>query len=142
VGDREGDADFRPEKNLSPLQGHLVEPDYALGFRTPPVPPIRVRVVSLDGFVYGEGHPAPGLVKIDVEGGEVKALAGMSRVLTEARPTVVCEVHSHDLARKAALFLQRTGYAVSDLEEGTPGTVSPDRFTRRRYLLGMPEKTG
>ncbi|HPJ71914.1 MAG TPA: FkbM family methyltransferase [bacterium] len=94
VGDREGDADFRPEKNRSPLQGHLVEPDYALGFRTPPVPPIRVRVVSLDGFVYREGHPAPGLIKVDVEGGELKALAGMRRVLAEARPALVCEVHS------------------------------------------------
>jgi len=138
VADRCGEGLFRPEKNLSPLQGHLVEPDYPLGFRTPPVEPIPVALTTLDEFVSGQGIPAPDLVKIDVEGGEVRVLKGMKRLLAEKRPLVVCEVHNHPLAEEAAALLVAAGYLVSDLETGLPGCPGPELFTQRRYLAAEP----
>ena len=46
---------------------------------------ITVPGLSLDEFVYRQGNPAPGAVKMDIEGGEVLALPGMSRILREHR---------------------------------------------------------
>lgn len=52
--------------------------------------------VALDTFVYEEGHQAPGVIKIDVEGAEREVLAGAERVLREARPVVVAETRASE----------------------------------------------
>lgn len=69
--------------------------------------------ISLDAFAYG-GVP-PTLLKIDVEGAELRVLAGAQRILREARPVVVCELHSEsfDDARKL-LPGYRIGWLGSD----------------------------
>ena len=54
---------------------------------------VNVLGISLDEFVYGQGNPPPQVVKMDIEGGEVLALPGMRRVLTEARPLMLMELH-------------------------------------------------
>ena len=54
---------------------------------------LNVLGISLDEFVYGQGNPPPQVVKMDIEGGEVFALPGMRRVLTEARPLMLMELH-------------------------------------------------
>lgn len=69
--------------------------------------------VSLDEFAAA--HDAPSLIKIDVEGAEEDVLAGASRLLTSARPVIVCEVHSGDRERLAALL---PGYELR--EAGSP----------------------
>lgn len=62
--------------------------------------------------------PAPALVKIDVEGGELDVLAGMGRLLREVRPVIVCEMHSTNAAFCAAMA--RAGYVVSNLDGPEP----------------------
>ncbi len=54
---------------------------------------IKKATLSLDAFCK---HQAvfPELVKIDVEGGEARVVQGMTRVLHEAKPTVVVELHN------------------------------------------------
>ena len=54
---------------------------------------VTVPGISLDEFVYGQGNPPPQVVKMDIEGGEVLALPGMRRVLAEARPLMLMELH-------------------------------------------------
>jgi FkbM family methyltransferase len=48
-----------------------------------PAPGRVVPQVALDDFVYAVGNPAPDFIKMDIEGGEAAALAGMRRVLSE-----------------------------------------------------------
>jgi FkbM family methyltransferase len=62
--------------------------------------------------------PAPALVKIDVEGGELEVLAGMRRLLAEARPLVLCEMHGKNAA--FAEVMEAAGYDVDNLDGPAP----------------------
>ncbi len=57
---------------------------------------VSVRTTSLDEFAYREGNQAPDFIKIDVEGGESKVLAGATRVLKEAKPIILVDLHNPD----------------------------------------------
>lgn len=70
--------------------------------------------IALDGL---DGAP-PTVVKLDVEGGELDALRGMGRVLREARPVVVCELHGTNAAFCA--LMERAGYVVMNLDGPEP----------------------
>jgi len=70
---------------------------------------ITVPGIALDDFVYNDGNPAPQVVKIDIEGGEVLALPGMKRVLSAARPLVFLELHGPEAARVAWEMLAGLG---------------------------------
>ncbi|MEA2218703.1 MAG: hypothetical protein QOJ35_1329 [Solirubrobacteraceae bacterium] len=83
--------------------------DHHLGERR-----VVVRTVALDDV---EGPP-PALVKIDVEGAELDVVAGMSRLLREVRPLVICEMHGRNAAFCAAM--RAAGYAVSNLDGPEP----------------------
>ena len=74
----------------------------------------------LDEFVFKEGYPAPNLVKIDVEGQELKVLSGAKRLLREFKPVVICELHSSELARQVQEELKRAGYRIKDLRGKEP----------------------
>lgn len=80
-----------------------------------------VETISLDEFIFQEGHPAPNLIKIDVEGGELKVLLGAQRLLREFKPSIICEIHSIELARQVYEELKRLGYRFKVLnEKGMP----------------------
>lgn len=65
--------------------------------------------LALDDVAYGEGF-VPGLIKLDIDGGEVEALHGAGRILREARPHLIIETHSPELERASALLLRDAGY--------------------------------
>lgn len=62
--------------------------------------------------------PAPALVKIDVEGAELEVLAGMRRLLAEAQPVVICEMHGRN--REFCAAMAQAGYAVVNLDGPEP----------------------
>lgn len=62
--------------------------------------------------------PPPALVKIDVEGAELEVLAGMRRVLDEAQPVVVCEMHGRN--REFCAAMEQAGYDVLNLDGPEP----------------------
>lgn len=62
--------------------------------------------------------PAPDLVKIDVEGGELEVLAGMRRLLAEVQPVIVCEMHDTNDAFCEAM--SAAGYEVFNLDGPEP----------------------
>lgn len=88
----------------------------------------RTTVTSLDALVTAGRIAAPAVVKVDVEGLEDEVLDGMTEVLAQHRPTVVCELDSVDpavLAGKVARFRARmadAGYEVSDLAPSYAGS--------------------
>jgi FkbM family methyltransferase len=78
-----------------------------------------VVTVSLDWLL--EFLPPPDVVKIDVEGAELKVMQGARVLLQRHRPVVVCEV-SPELGREVAQFLGSLGYSLSD-----GGVPAPER---------------
>jgi FkbM family methyltransferase len=75
-------------------------------------PEFSAPATSLDAYLPAGGRVD--LVKIDVEGAGAQVLAGMTRVLREARPLVVLEVHdASEWAGRS--YLEDAGYAIHDL---------------------------
>lgn len=74
------------------------------------VPGRGVASVTVDSLAAVHGPPA--VLKVDVEGAEVEVLTGARRVLAEAKPVVVCEVHG-DLRAAVAALLE--GFRVDEL---------------------------
>jgi FkbM family methyltransferase len=99
---------------------------------------ITVPGISLDGFVYGEGNPPPQVVKMDIEGGEVLALPGMRRVLTEARPLMLMELHGPESCRAAWETLTAAGYEICWMRPGYPVISSLEELGWKAYIVAKP----
>lgn len=66
--------------------------------------------------------PAPGVVKIDVEGAECEILQRDSRLLSEIRPAIACEVSAEN-ATAITETLRTAGYDLFDAEALPAGTL-------------------
>lgn len=73
---------------------------------------VSVQVSTIDRQL--EMLPVPDLVKIDIEGAEVAALRGASRLLTTHRPSVICELHGTNGA--VSELLESHGYSLRTIE--------------------------
>jgi FkbM family methyltransferase len=88
---------------------------------------IEVATTTIDDAIFKAGHPAPHLVKIDVEGAELDVLMGMERTLKELCPVVLFEVDDElesaleDKMNKCRAFLEARGYRVTRLPESYQG---------------------
>jgi FkbM family methyltransferase len=102
---------------------------------------ITIPGVSLDEFVYGEGNPQPQVVKMDIEGGEVLALPGMQRVLTEARPLILMELHGPESCRAAWEALTSAGYEICWMRPGYPVISSLEALGWKAYIVAKPLPT-
>lgn len=61
-------------------------------------------------------YPAPSIMKIDVEGGEVAVLLGAQRILREARPIIFLSTHGASIKDECLAMLHSTGYDVEPLD--------------------------
>lgn len=73
-----------------------------------------VEVIAMDD-VPG---PPPDVIKLDIEGSEVDALRGATRLLAEVRPVLVIELH--DTNAEVAAILRDASYAIENLEGPQP----------------------
>lgn len=97
--------------------------------------------VSLDHLAYGDAGFVPDLVKLDVEGSEVRALLGARRLLAERRPHVIVETHSADLDDACAELLADSGYAVEPVQpRRVLGEVRTVAFNRWLVARGEPRR--
>jgi FkbM family methyltransferase len=99
---------------------------------------VTVDGISLDEFVYGQGNPPPQAVKMDIEGGEVLALPGMRRVLAEARPLMLMELHGSESSRVAWETLTAAGYKIRWMRRGYPVVPSLEALGRKAYIIAKP----
>jgi hypothetical protein len=86
-----------------------------------------VPTVTLDWLT--EHFPPPDIIKIDVEGGEVAALEGGAKLLSDRKPIVHCEV-GDEHADAVGSLLRSHGYRFFDGEQaGFPSIVRPSYAT-------------
>lgn len=97
---------------------------------------ISVPGISLDDFVYTRGNPAPQVVKMDIEGGEVMALPGMRRVLAEVHPLMLMELHGPESVRAAWEALTSAGYQICWMKTGYPAVPSLEALAWKAYIVG------
>jgi len=93
---------------------------------------IEVPVTSIDEFLAGGGHPAPDVVKIDVEGAELEVIEGMRRTLAEHHPVLLCEVH--DLYAEYVELMSSLAYETVNLDADVPG----EEGGRNAHTLARP----
>lgn len=102
---------------------------------------IEVPGLALDDFVYQQGGPLPQVIKLDIEGGEVLALPGMQRLLAEARPLLLVELHGEQAAHSAWEILTRAGYRICRMRAGYPRVPSLEALDWKAYLVAFPPES-
>lgn len=98
---------------------------------------IEVASLSLDQFAYLQGNPLPQLVKMDIEGGEVKALPGMRRMLEEEHPILLLELHGLEACSTAWKLLQGIGYRLCWMKPGFPSVASLEELKTKAYVVAV-----
>lgn len=99
---------------------------------------IRVSATTLDAFVYKESNPQPDLLKMDIEGGEVMAIPGMKRVLSEARPVCLWELHGPEAKDIALSSLVGHGYDMRRMEQGYPRISNSAGLPWKAFVVALP----
>lgn len=99
---------------------------------------ITVDAISIDDFVYKDKKPAPDLIKLDIEGGEVLALQGMQKLLKEKRPLLLIELHSIEAGKSAWRILTSSNYALHWMRKGYPKIENLEALGRKAYVLARP----
>lgn len=104
---------------------------------------IEIETVALDDFLKDSEID---IIKMDIEGAEVLAFQGMSRVLKEKRPVIFLEMHPfyvESLVPNGMDFfdrlLEKNDYCVFD-EEERPTTIYSGRIVLRPCPAGLRRK--
>jgi FkbM family methyltransferase len=95
---------------------------------------IAVPAETLDELIFKKGYAVPNLMKMDIEGAEWAALQGAKRMLGEAKPKLLCEVHDPSEMGKIQDYLKEFGYAA---EEWRPVHEHYSDY-RQLYLWATP----
>lgn len=80
--------------------------------------------VGLDEYAYSSAGFVPGFIKLDIEGGETAALCSATRLLRDAHPRLIVEVHSRQAEADSGRILVNHGYR--------PTIVSQRRIFKER----------
>jgi FkbM family methyltransferase len=81
---------------------------------------LRIQTVTLDEMVLDNGLPLPDVVKIDIEGGERRALEGARRVLERRHPLIFLATHGAQVHASCCALLTGLGYAMSGINGESP----------------------
>jgi FkbM family methyltransferase len=100
----------------------------------------EVRCTTLDD--YAKAHRAPTVIKIDIEGGERRLIAGGLETLRKARPRIAMEVWAGAAGERFSLPACRAlldlGYAAYALDEDG-ATRALDAAALPAFIKGLPE---
>jgi hypothetical protein len=75
---------------------------------------------------------------MDIEGGEVLALSGMIRLLSEAPPIIFLELHGSKAAQAAWESLTSSGYKICYMKPDLPIVPSLADLDWKAYLVAIP----
>lgn len=97
-----------------------------------------IQTVSLDDFVFEQENPAPDAIKMDIEGAESIAIHGMRRVLAEAAPILLVEIHTQTAADTVLSILRSLAYTIHTIEPGYPPVSDDLAIEEKIHILGLP----
>jgi FkbM family methyltransferase len=100
---------------------------------------IKVQGIALDDFVFLQGNPPPALIKMDIEGGEGMALAGMPRLLKEVRPVLLIELHGEEAARQVWGCLKANRYTLRPMRKSASAIRSLGELDWKDYVIAASE---
>lgn len=80
---------------------------------------LEVKTEALDAILSSGQIQRPDFIKMDIEGGEHKALQGASAALRAAQPTILLSAHGHVQFEACSQFLRDIGYSVESLRDGS-----------------------
>jgi FkbM family methyltransferase len=135
VSEKEGTASF-----LVHASGGMGKVDGSPGRTEGYLRRFTVETVDLDTFVYARGQPPPSLIKMDIEGGEASGFPGMQRLLREARPVLLAELHGPEARAAALRALRAARYQLCHIAHGYPPIQRPDALTWKAHLAAFPER--
>jgi len=99
---------------------------------------IRVNGLALDDFVFKQKNPAPDVIKMDIEGGEVLAIKGMRRILKESRPVFFIELHGEESAGVVWDSLTGCGYEFFLMKKGYKRVTTLNQIGWKAYIIAQP----
>jgi FkbM family methyltransferase len=131
VIDRSGSVDFLvgPSGGMGKAAGSAGREEVAYPQK------LNVQGISLDEFIYNAGNPIPQVIKMDIEGGEVLALPGMTKLISQASPLILIELHGLQAAQLVWDSLSRAGYQISQMLPGYPVVSRIEALDWKAYLI-------
>jgi hypothetical protein len=94
----------------------------------------NVETVTLDSLPLNRS--AHGLIKIDVDGGELDVLAGASSLLASCTPDLLIETHSHRLEEGCLEIVRALGYHAQIVDKAWWRRLIPEqRAGHNRWLV-------
>ncbi len=118
VGDADGTAHFAP--HVCNSMGSLSDSGS-----------IAVDIVSLDTLVDSGRVPIPSVMKIDVEGAELRVLRGAARLIERARPIILLATHGTSLHRECCAILHAAGYTLEPIADHVASIEETDEIIAR-----------
>ncbi|MBP1465732.1 FkbM family methyltransferase [Candidatus Chloroploca sp. M-50] len=103
----------------------------------PTLEELQVPAASLDGYIQA-GQPVD-FVKMDIEGAEGLALAGMRNLLRNQRPTLLVEFHNSETWAARAELLSAS-YDLWSLEGTQRIKIAPGDEKRAYHCLAVPKE--
>jgi FkbM family methyltransferase len=101
---------------------------------------IEVEMMALDDFIWARSNPPPDLIKIDIEGGETKAVRGMQRVFKEIRPVVLMEIHGPEAGLAVWDAFERADYRMYSMRRPERPIAGPQSLGWKAYVIGLPRE--
>ncbi|MCD8497404.1 MAG: FkbM family methyltransferase [Alphaproteobacteria bacterium] len=92
--------------------------------------PVTIRAAKGDDYIAAQNLPAPGFIKIDVEGHELKVLHGLEQTISSARPFVQFEYGKHYINERIYLkdiyaFFEGLDYQIYQ--------IFPTKLVKRKW---------
>lgn len=132
IADKHGHAVFELEKPGS-SKGHLQETG-AGGFDVGSgKDSFEVELVALDDVI--DAHPHPDVVKMDIEGAEILAMKGATRLLRDVRPIFLIELHGPESVRAVHAALREHNYSFFTIENEA---LPKDTRELPRHFIARP----
>lgn len=100
---------------------------------------IKVDGIALDDFVFKKKQAKPDLIKMDIEGGEGMALAGMKRILKDIKPVFLIELHGQQAAQQVWEQLTVNGYSLHRMQHGYPRIHSLQDLDWKAYVVALSD---
>jgi FkbM family methyltransferase len=99
---------------------------------------ITVESISLDELCFSRGYPLPNIVKIDIEGGAVRAIPGMAQVIAAAKPILLIELHGPQEAETVWDALNVNHYSVFRLTNPHTQITTYASLDWKEFLVAYP----